>query len=241
VSVSPKRWAQLAQELQFSQLDIARKQADTWRTGLATLTTLLTAILVVKGRSDASTLTTPFQILVAVLLALALLLLLTATMWLTRALAGRAGDEILLTGETLKQWTDVEVGKVSTVLRWVPWMAAASVVAVAAAVGVTWFAPTATTTKAPFVQVSETDGQTTCGTFIGETQHQLILTPNPAPATPAPAAPAPAPATPATPASPAAATPATPVPATPASSRTSLTIYLPLTSVLTVTPVTTCS
>lgn len=219
MSVAPKRWAQLAQELQFSQLDIARKQADTWRTGLATLTTLLTAILVVKGRSDASSLSTPFQILVAVLLAWALLLLLTATMWLTRALAGRAGDEILLTGETLQQWTSAEVRKVSTALHWVPWMAAASVIAVAAAVGVTWFAPAATATPAPLVQVSETDGQTACGTFIGETQHQLILTPNPAPATPA--------------------TPVTP--ATSASGRTSLTIYLSLTSVLTVTPVTSCS
>ena len=175
MSISPKRWAQLAQELQFSQLDIARKQADTWRTGLATLTTLLTAILVVKGRSDASTLSTPFQILVAVLLALALLLLLTATMWLTRALAGRAGDEILLTGETLQQWTAAEVRKVSTALHWVPWMAAASVIAVATAVGVTWFGPAATATSAPLVRVTETGGQA-CGVLIGRTRTQLFLT-----------------------------------------------------------------
>jgi hypothetical protein len=32
--------------VEFSQLDIARKQADTWRTGLAALTTLLTGVLV---------------------------------------------------------------------------------------------------------------------------------------------------------------------------------------------------
>jgi hypothetical protein len=206
VSVAPKRWAQLAQELQFSQLDIARKQADTWRTGLATLTTLLTAILVVKGRDDASALTTPFQILVAVLLALALLLLLTATMWVTRALAGRAGDEILLTGETLQRWTAGEVRKISTALHWVPWMAAASVIAVAAAVGVTWFAPAAQGISASLVQVSETDGQTICGTFIGETQHQIILT----------------------------------APAAPASGHSALTAYLSVTSVLAITPVTSC-
>jgi len=180
VSIARKRWAQLAQELEFSQLDIARKQADTWRTGLATLTTLLTAILVVKGRDDASTLTTPFQILVGALLAVALLLLLAATMWVTRALAGRAGDEFLLTGETLQRWTADEVRKVSRVLRWVPWMAAASVIAVAAAVGVTWFAPAAAGTSGPLIQVSETGAQTTCGTFIGETQRQLILTVTPA-------------------------------------------------------------
>jgi hypothetical protein len=210
VSVVPKRWAQLAQELQFSQLDIARKQADTWRTGLATLTTLLTAILVIKGRDDASLLTTPFQVIVALLLALALLLLLAATLWVTRALAGRAGDEILLTGDTLQRWTADEVRKISEVLRWAPWMAAVSVIAVAAAVGVTWFAPAAQPASAPLVQVSETNGQTTCGTLITETHQQVILTPSPT------------------------------TPATPTSGRTTLTTYLPLASVLTITPVTTC-
>jgi hypothetical protein len=217
VSIELKRWAQLAREFQFSQLDIARKQAGTWRTGLAALTTLLTAVLVIKGRGVASTLTSPLQIVVAGLLALALLLLLTATMWVTRALAGRVGEEILLTGEALQWWTAHEVRKLSKALYWVPWMAAASIIAVAAAVGVTWFAPAASGTPAPLVQVSETDGQTVCGTFIGETQHQVILG--------APAA---------TPGNLAA------FPDTTASGRAPLTTYLPLASVLAITPVTTC-
>jgi hypothetical protein len=176
VSLDRKRWALLAADLKFSQLDIARKQADTWRTGLATLTTLLTGVLVVRGRDDVSTLTRPFQIVVAALLGAALILLLWATMWLSRALAGPPGEEILLTGEGLEQWTNGEVRKISKALRWVPGLAAASVIAVAAAVGLTWFAPAAQGTSAPLVQVSETDGQTTCGTFVGETTHQLILT-----------------------------------------------------------------
>jgi hypothetical protein len=203
VSLDRKRWALLAADLKFSQLDIARKQADTWRTGLATLTTLLTGVLVVRGRDDVSTLTRPFQIVVAALLGVALILLLWATMWLSRALAGPPGEEILLTGEGLEQWTGGEVRKISKALRWVPGLAAASVIAVAAAVGLTWFAPAAQGTSAPLVQVSETDGQTTCGTFVGEIRHEMILT--------AP-------------------------PTTPAALAT----YLPVTSVLTVTPVTTC-
>jgi hypothetical protein len=175
VSLARKRWAQLAQELQFSQLDIARKQADTWRTGLATLTTLLTAVLVIKGRDDASTLTTTAQIVVAALLGLALLLLLVATMWVSRALAGPPGEEILLTGEDLQDWTNGEVRKISTALRWAPGLAALSIVVVAGAIGVTWFAPARPGTSAPLVRISETDGQTACGTFIGETQHQVVL------------------------------------------------------------------
>jgi hypothetical protein len=176
VSLARKRWAQLAQELQFSQLDIARKQADTWRTGLATLTTLLTAILVIKGRDDLSTLTTTAQIVVAALLGLALLLLLTATMWVSRALAGPPGEEILLTGEDLQDWTNGEVRKISRALRWAPGLAAISVVVVAAAIGVTWFAPAAKGASAPLVQITETGGQITCGTFIGEARRQVILT-----------------------------------------------------------------
>jgi hypothetical protein len=176
VSLDRKRWALLAADLKFSQLDIARKQADTWRTGLATLTTLLTGVLVVKGKDDVSTLTRPFQIVVAALLGLALILLLWATLWLSRALAGPPGEEILLTGEGLEQWTSGEVRKISKALRWVPGMAAASVIAVAAAVGVTWFGPAAAATPAPLVQISETDGQTTCGTLVGETTRQVILT-----------------------------------------------------------------
>jgi hypothetical protein len=175
VSLARKRWAQLAQELQFSQLDIARKQADTWRTGLATLTTLLTAILVIKGRDDLSTLTTSAEIVAAALLGLALLLLLTATIWVSRALAGPPGEEILLTGEGLQEWTSGEVRKISTALRWAPALAAASIVVVAAAIGVTWFAPAARVHSAPLVQVTETNGQSACGTFISETRHRVIL------------------------------------------------------------------
>ena len=179
MSPDSKRWALLAADLKFSQLDIARKQADTWRTGLATLTTLLTGVLVVRGRDDVSTLTRPFQIVVAALLGLALILLLWATMWVSRALAGPPGEEILLTPEGLEEWTGGEVRKISTALRWVPGLAAASVIAVAVAVAITWFAPAQNPATTPLVQVTETTGQA-CGGLIGETSHEVILT---APAT----------------------------------------------------------
>jgi len=173
VSLDRKRWALLAADLKFSQLDIARRQASTWRTGLATLTTLLTGVLVVKGRDTASALTLPFQIVVAVLLGLALVLLLWATMWLSRALAGPPGEEIMLTGESLEEWTRAEVRKISTALRWAPQLAAASVVVVAIAIAFTWFAPSPDAT--PLVQVTDYTGQQSCGKLIGVTAHQLLI------------------------------------------------------------------
>jgi hypothetical protein len=174
MSLDRKRWALLAQDLNFSQLDIARKQADTWRTGLATLTTLLTGVLVIKGREDASSLILPFQIVVALLLGLALILLLTATIWVNRALAGPPGEEILLTGETLEEWTRDEVRKVSNALHWVPQMAATSVLIVATAVAFTWFAPARNVGTSLLVQVKETSGQT-CGELIGTVGSILVI------------------------------------------------------------------
>jgi hypothetical protein len=177
VSLDRKRWLVLAQELKFNQLGIARKQAETWRTGLATLTTLLTGVLIVKGKSDASALPTSYQIPVAVLLAAALALLLMATIWLSRALAGPPDEQILLTGEGLEEWTAGEVRKVAKALSWAPGMAVASVILVAAAVGVTWFAP-ADQPGNPLVEVTATNGQS-CGALIGETRQEIILTAQP--------------------------------------------------------------
>jgi hypothetical protein len=50
-----------------------------------------------------------------------------ATMWLSRALAGPPGEEILLTGEGLEQWTQGEVRKISKALCRAPKLAAVSV------------------------------------------------------------------------------------------------------------------
>jgi len=176
MTLDRKRWAQLASELKFSQLDTARKQAEVWRAGLATLTALLTAVFVLKGRDNVSDLTEPYQAIVVGLLGLALALLLIATLWVSRALAGPAGEEILLTGERVEQWTKEEVRRISVALRWAPVSAATGVVAVAVAIGVTWLAPAQDAT-APLVQVTQSTGQQSCGQLIGVSDRQLILRP----------------------------------------------------------------
>lgn len=176
MTLDRKRWAQLASELKFSQLDTARKQAEVWRAGLAALTALLTAVFVLKGRDNVSDLTEPYQAIVVGLLGLALALLLIATLWVSRALAGPAGEEILLTGERVEQWTKEEVRRISVALRWAPVSAATGVVAVAVAIGVTWLTP-AQAAAAPLVQVAQSTGQESCGQLIGVSDRQLILRP----------------------------------------------------------------
>jgi hypothetical protein len=176
VTLDSKRWLVRAQQLKFSQLDVARARADTWRTGLATFTTLLTGVLVVKGKDDVSTLTTPYQVLVTALLGVAFVLLLWATLWVSRALAGPPGEEFLLTGEQLEAWTQGEVRKIERALSWAPGMAAASVLTVAAATAVTWLAPAQPETQAELVRVTESTGEQHCGQLAGTARHDLILT-----------------------------------------------------------------
>lgn len=173
MSLDRKRWALLAQDLKFRQLDVARAQAETWRTGLTALTALLTAVFVLKGRDNVSALTLPFQISVVALLGAALGLLVAATLLVTRALAGPPGEEILLSGEALEDWSAGEVRTISTALRWAPWLAAAGVVFVALAVGITWLAPAQDTTT-PLVQVTTPTAQP-CGELVGAAQHELVL------------------------------------------------------------------
>lgn len=116
----------------------------------------------------------PFQIAVAALLGLALVLLLYATMWMSRAQAGPPGEEIMLTGENLEQWTQDEVRKVSRALYWVPKFAAASVLIVATAVAFTWFAPARDASTTPLVRVIGPSGQS-CGELVGAADRQLVI------------------------------------------------------------------
>lgn len=173
MSLDRKRWALLAADLKFTQLDVARRQAGAWRVGLGTLTALLTAVFALQGRGNVSALDQPYRAVAVALLALALGLLLTATMMVSRSLAGPPGDEILLTGENLEDWTKREVRKISRAIGRAPWLAVAGVIAVAAALGVTWLAP-AWDTTVPHARVTTRTG-VVCGEFIGVTARQAVL------------------------------------------------------------------
>lgn len=167
-----RRWAALAHELRFHQLDIARQQAETWRTGLAALTALLTAVFILKGQDSVSTLAPPYQVLVVTLLAVALGLLLAATVIVTRAIAGPQ-EYAYITGPKLKEWHRSETERVTGILRIVPWFAVAGVTAVALAIGIAWLAP-ARDASQPLVRVTGQNGQA-CGTFLGISRQQAVL------------------------------------------------------------------
>jgi hypothetical protein len=136
------RWAQKAQEMRFHQLEAARKQAESWRTGLSGLTGLFGAVLIFKGRDNIAGLSTPYKLVAVLLLGTALAALVVATLSALRAASGTPGDQCLLTGEDLHAWTRGEVAAIYQALTRARHLMIGGACAMAAAIGLTWLAPT---------------------------------------------------------------------------------------------------
>lgn len=166
-------WARRAHELRFHQLEATRKQAESWRIGLAGLTALFSAVLVVKGRDDLTRLATPFAQLVAALYALALLALVVATLSAVRAASGAPGDTCLLTGEDLEAWTRRETVQAGQKIVLARWSSLFGVCLVAAATGLAWFAPIQSSAE-PTVTVESTDARY-CGGLAGVSGGSVII------------------------------------------------------------------
>jgi hypothetical protein len=173
VSIETKRWTQLAQELRFQQLTAARKQAEGWRTGLTTLTTLLTGVLIIKGRDSVSGLSPSFLWTVVTLIAATLALLVIATLLTVRAASGAPSTLILLTGEELRSWTKTEVQSIGRYIRWATILTVNSICILALAIGITWTAPTTGSGKS-LVEVTLTTGRY-CGELLSISSGNLLL------------------------------------------------------------------
>lgn len=157
-------WAQKAQQLKFTQLESARKQAETWRTGLTGITTLLGAVLVVKGRDDVTALARPYQIMVLILFAAAVCGLVLAALTAVRAASGEPGDECLLTGEDLQAWTARETRLVYRAITAARRLTVGGLCAIAAGIAVAWLAPVERA-ETPLVRVESPAGEF-CGKLV---------------------------------------------------------------------------
>ena len=158
------RWAQLAQDLRFHQLEAVRRQAESWRTGLTGLTALFGAVLVLKGRDNLADLPRPYPAVIVGLLLAALTFFVVATLSALRGASGTPGDECLLTGEDLEQWTRGETSAAQRAIRWARRLTLVGAAAMAVAVGLAWLAP-ARPARGPMVVVRTADGPT-CGGLV---------------------------------------------------------------------------
>jgi hypothetical protein len=173
VSADRWRWAQRADKLRFEQLEVARRQAESWRTGLAGLTALLGTVLVIKGRDNVSDLALPYRWAVVALLGAALAGLVGATLLALRAAYGSPSEKVLLTGEDLQEWTRQEVARVQVAVRRAGRLTLAGVSMVAVALGLSWLSPVAASDD-PLVVIESSSGRF-CGTLVDTDQGKLII------------------------------------------------------------------
>ena len=173
MSTDRYRWAQLARELQFHQLESVRKQAESWRTGLTGLTGLFGAVLVLKGRENVQELAVPYPAVIVALLLSALFVLVVGTLFALRAASGSPGDECLLRGEDLESWTVKETAEAQQSIRRARRLTLVGVAAIAIAVGLAWIAP-AREGQQPTVVVQSVDGRT-CGELAGVIGDAIVV------------------------------------------------------------------
>ncbi|MDX2543297.1 hypothetical protein ACOT81_43600 [Streptomyces sp. WI04-05B] len=167
-----RRWAELARELEFSQLALLRKQAEGWRNGLIGLTALVTVLAVLKGRDDLSKLPSPWQTIAISLLGSAFLLLVAGSLLAVRASFGKPGERTFLAGQALRTWTQAEIGRVRRALHLSAVAFALGMLLVVGALAASW-----THTEEPaadLVKVAATTGDF-CGQLVSYTPSNVTL------------------------------------------------------------------
>jgi hypothetical protein len=115
--IDAKRWAQRADELQFTQLANIRATAQNWRTGLAGLTSLLSVASIVVAPNLADKLDTGWLIGAGASALVGLLALLYGTWQAMSAAFGVPGDAVIVTGRRLRDWESQQAADGSVALR----------------------------------------------------------------------------------------------------------------------------
>ncbi|SEQ78626.1 hypothetical protein SAMN04487983_100842 [Streptomyces sp. yr375] len=169
---SDRRWAQLARELEFHQLPELRRQAEGWRAGLTGLAALVAVLVTLKGRDDLNQVPDAARQTAGALVGLAFLLLVAGSVLAVRAAHGSPGEQVLLAGQALRDWTRREIVRVTRSLRYAAVCCVTGVALVTAAVVVVW-----TTTDAQpdhLVRVVTTGGER-CGELLGSGPDGVVL------------------------------------------------------------------
>ncbi|MGW0625815.1 hypothetical protein [Streptomyces sp. NPDC002758] len=123
------------------QLRLALQQAEGYRTYLSSLTGLLTAVFVLKGQENLSKLPHGPRWAVISLLVLGFLALISASWCSVLAVHGRPGEQVYAEPTRLLRYEKQRTRTIWRLVEAARWLALLGVLAVAAAVIVTWVAP----------------------------------------------------------------------------------------------------
>ncbi|MGY0023296.1 hypothetical protein ACVHNB_30575 [Streptomyces sp. YJ-C3] len=123
------------------QLRLAQQQAEGYRTYLSSLTGLLAAVFVLKGQEDLSKLSDSTRWSVISLLSVGFLALIAASWLSVVAVHGRPGEEVYSEPNRLLMYERRRTRTIWRLVEAARWLGLLGVLAVAAAVIVTWVAP----------------------------------------------------------------------------------------------------
>lgn len=133
-----RRWAEKAEELNFTQLDHLRALAERWRNGLAGLTALLAAVSVIKGRENLAEMTPAGRGWTVTLLMVSFFALLSGTVIAMRASFGLPGAPIWLTGPEVEKAENEEAPRIRSAIDNAIILSVLGVTLAAGATLITW-------------------------------------------------------------------------------------------------------
>lgn len=175
--------ARLAEEVKGA-LERVRKTAENWRTGVAGLVTLVTAILLFKGQ-NVITAYEPWVQWVLGALALLAMILAIASLWLFLTAAN--GRLRAVSAQSILREGGVDVRNVHLAttalddLWWAQRLAIASAVLLAAAIAFSWYGPTAASKPAAFAKLvvrgpsAAEPAETLCGELTAQDGATTVL------------------------------------------------------------------
>ncbi|WP_430501280.1 hypothetical protein ACQRWP_06750 [Micromonospora trifolii] len=166
------RWARLARELPFAELDAVRRQAEQWRNAIGGLTALLGFAALVRGRNDLTTIPPGWRIATATVLAAAFFMLLGGFALAAYASFGRPGVVVRANGASFRRWSADRARQIGRLVPVAVLCAALGVVLTAVAVGLTWFAPANEPDRRYAVRSASGEA---CGDLVGVENGRLVL------------------------------------------------------------------
>jgi len=150
-------------------LPAVRSMVAAWRTGLTALVTLVTTGIILKGRTDTTTLTPPWRIAVTLAIGAGLALAIVG-LWHTLAAEVGARTRLHTLDDIRRNYASVQayqVGQAAAAgrrLQTARTLVAAALGLLLAGVLLTWWAPAAPATPAAYLRVSRSGGSI-CGTL----------------------------------------------------------------------------
>ncbi|MHA5051353.1 hypothetical protein [Streptomyces sp. SD15] len=174
-TVDDLRWARLARELPFEELDAVRRQAEQWRNAIGGATALFGIAALVRGRNDLTTVPAGWRTATALVLGAAFLALLVAFAVAAYASFGRPGVRVRVqvNGAAYRRWSAARARQIGRLVPIAAASAGLGVVLTAVAVGLTWFAPAAA--ERPQQYAVRSTGGDVCGELVGVENGQLML------------------------------------------------------------------